>query len=309
MPTPAHPEGASYLEAAISGRLRENAESALRRLGACDLCPRACGVDRMGGEIGYCRIGRKARVASAGPHYGEERPLVGTGGSGTIFFSGCNLHCRYCQNSEISQAGRGMEAEPAELAALMLDLQARECENINLVSPTHVIAQILEAVSLAAASGLRLPLVYNTGGYDREDALALLDGVVDIYMPDIKYASGQISRLLSDVPDYPERNREAIKEMHRQVGDLRLDERGVAIRGLLVRHLVLPADLAGTAKAVAFLADEVSTHTYVNIMDQYRPHHQAWGTPHLDRGIAPEEYGRAVAAALTAGLHRLDGRR
>jgi putative pyruvate formate lyase activating enzyme len=246
-------------------------------------------------------------VSSAGPHYGEESPLVGRGGSGTLFFAWCNLRCRYCQNASISQLGEGTPLSPEQLASLMLDLQDRGCHNINLVSPSHVVPQILVATLIAAQAGLRLPLVYNTGGYDSLETLALLDGVVDIYMPDMKYADAAIGERYSEVADYPRINQAAVREMHRQVGDLVLDERGVAQRGLLVRHLVLPEGLAGTAEIVRFLAG-LSTDTYLNVMDQYRACYQADTLPPLDRRITPEEYQEAVRLANEAGLYRLDDR-
>lgn len=296
----------SYVALWRSGLLRERVVEAVKRLEACAICPRACGVDRTSGEVGHCRTGRLAKVASFGPHYGEERPLVARGGSGTIFFSCCNLDCVFCQNWEISHLDEGAEVDPEELCAMMLALQKRGCENINLVSPTHVVPQILEALELAVEKGLRLPLVYNTGGYDSLKTLALLDGVVDIYMPDAKYSSNAVAARYSGVPDYVDRNRAAILEMHRQVGDLVLDERGVAVRGLLVRHLVLPAGLAGTEDVVLFLARQVSPNTYVNIMDQYRPAGMAALYPELDRRLAAREYARALAAACAVGLTRLD---
>jgi putative pyruvate formate lyase activating enzyme len=250
-------------------------------------------------------------VSSYGPHFGEEDPLRGSRGSGTIFFARCNLQCLFCQNYDISQYGYGEPTTPEQLAAIMLELQDQGCHNINLVSPTHVVAQILSALLIAAQAGLNIPLVYNTGGYDALETLALLDGVVDIYMPDMKYADATIGRQLSGIPDYPQVNRAAVREMHRQVGDLQIDRRGIARRGLLVRHLVLPAGLAGTSEIVRFLASEVSTHTYLNLMDQYRPcyrAHQASQFPELGRRLTPTEYSDALRAANQAGLTRLDRR-
>jgi putative pyruvate formate lyase activating enzyme len=239
---------------------------------------------------------------------GEENPLRGWRGSGTIFFSGCNLRCQFCQNFEISQAASGGEVEPQELATMMLELQALGCHNINLVSPSHVVPQILAAVCLAAQAGLRLPLVYNTGGYDSMNALKLLDGVVDIYMPDMKYASSQVARYYSKIPNYAQVNQAAVSEMHRQVGDLQIDEDGLAVRGLLVRHLVLPNNLAGTGEVVQFLAQEISPDTYLNLMDQYRPAYNAGQFPKLRRQITAQEYREAIDLAHSAGLHRLDER-
>ena len=277
------------------------------RLSHCDLCPRRCRVDRAAGAKGACRTGRLPRCGSAGPHFGEEQVLVGRGGSGTIFFSCCNLRCAYCQNADISQMDSGEEVTAEELAGMMLALQERGCQNINLVSPSHVIAQVLEALVLAAEGGLRLPLVYNSGGYDAVDALLLLDGVVDIYLPDMKYSDKRVGSRLSGVGDYVARNREAVREMYRQVGDLQLDVHGVARRGLLVRHLVLPGGLAGTHAVAEFLAREVSLDTYVNVMDQYRPAHRAYLAPDVDRPPDAEEVRAARAAVRAAGLWRIDG--
>ena len=297
----------AYVALLRSGELRRRVEAAYERMHNCDLCGRKCGVDRHTTH-GACKTGTKAVVASYGPHFGEEDPLRGYGGSGTIFFSWCNLNCQFCQNYDISQLGHGEEMEPEEVASMMLSLQARGCHNINLVSPSHVVAPILAAVLIAAEAGLRLPLVYNTGGYDSMEALRLLDGVVDIYMPDMKYADEEIAYRYSRVRNYPAVNQAAVKEMHRQVGDLVLDERGIALRGLLVRHLVLPGGLAGTPEIARFLAEEVSPDTYINIMDQYRPCYRARQYPPLDRPITPREYEEAVEAARRAGLHRFDKR-
>jgi len=289
-----------------SGELSRRVQEAYQRLERCDLCPRACGVNRRQGELGMCRTGELALVASYGPHFGEEAPLVGASGSGTIFFANCNLRCCYCQNYEISQLGEGHTVLPRELATMMLRLQRMGCHNVNLVSPSHVVPQILAAVEIAAADGLCLPLVYNTGGYDALSTLQLLDGVVDIYMPDMKYADAEIALRLSGIRDYPAANRAAIREMHRQVGDLTLDAHGIVTRGLLVRHLVLPDRMAGTEEIVRFLATEISLHTYLNIMAQYRPCYQAHQVPGLGRSISQQEYLDAVGMALRHGLTRLD---
>jgi putative pyruvate formate lyase activating enzyme len=270
------------------------------------VCARACRVNRRVGELGACRTGMRARVSSYGAHFGEESPLRGWNGSGTIFFARCNLHCQYCQNSDISQTDDGEEVEPEELASIMLRLQAAGCHNINLVSPSHVVPQILLALLVAARAGLRLPLVYNTGGYDSLTTLRLLDGVVDIYMPDMKYADAEAAERYSQVANYPEVNRAAVREMHRQVGDLRIDDNGLAMRGLLIRHLVLPGGLAGTDQVVPFLAEEISRSTYLNIMDQYRPAYHASRYPELNRRVSREEYLAALRMALEAGLSRLD---
>ena len=292
----------AYRRLLARGELGARAERAMDRLRACDLCARYCRVDRTQGVRGaVCRTGLRAMVSSFAPHHGEERPLRGWAGSGTIFFAWCNLRCVYCQNWEISQEGEGRETSARELADMMLALEAAGCHNINFVSPSHVVAQILEALALAAADGLRLPLVYNTGGYDSPEALALLDGVIDIYMPDLKYGNSEIARKYSKIRDYV-----AVKEMHRQVGDLRLDERGLAVRGLLVRHLVLPGGLAGTEEAMRFLAEEISRETYVNLMAQYRPSHRAGEYAELARRPSPSELRAAFAAARAHGLARFD---
>jgi putative pyruvate formate lyase activating enzyme len=295
----------AYLALLRRGELAERARLALDRLTSCDLCARYCRVDRLASTKGaVCRTGRLARVASCGPHHGEEPPLSGRRGSGTIFFAWCSLRCDFCQNWAISRLGEGEEVDAAELATMMLQLQALGCHNVNLVTPSHVVAQILEAVAIAAQAGLRIPLVYNTGGYDSPEALALLDGVVDIYMPDMKYGSSEVARCLSHVTGYVEVNRRAVKEMHRQVGDLALDEDGVALRGLLVRHLVLPGGLAGTEQVLAFLS-ELSPDTYLNLMTQYRPCFRASELPTLDRRPSAEEFRQAFAIADRLGLKRL----
>jgi len=245
-------------------------------------------------------------VSSYGPHFGEEAPLVGRHGSGTIFFTNCNLRCLFCQNYSISQLGEGQKVSKEELAYMMLSLQAKGCHNINLVSPTHVVPQILEALELAVESGLHLPLVYNSGGYDSVETLRILDGIVDIYMPDMKYDDEETARELSGIENYPEINKSAIKEMHRQTGDLEINEEGVAQRGLLVRHLVLPHGLAGTKGIVNFLSQEISRNTYVNIMSQYDPCHKVFQIPSLGRRISSVEFREALSLAQEAGLSRLD---
>ena len=299
----------AYLALLRSGELKRRAEVAHGRLEACDICARQCGVNRLeSAEKAGCHTGDRAVVSSYGPHFGEENPLVGTGGSGTIFFTWCNLRCQFCQNYEISQQGQGRPTEPEDLAKMMLSLQEQGCHNINFVSPSHVVPQILVALLIAAEAGLRMPLVYNTGGYDALQTLKLLDGVVDIYMPDMKYADPDVARRFSKVANYPAVNQAAVKEMHRQVGDLNVDDRGIAQRGLLVRHLVLPEGMAGTETIVRFLRDEVSADTYINVMAQYRPSYRAYTMPPLDRRITDQEYAEAVRLAEEAGL-RLDERR
>jgi putative pyruvate formate lyase activating enzyme len=299
----------AYLALLESGELARRAATAWRHLERCDLCARYCRVDRLATiEGAVCRTGERAVVASYGPHHGEEDPLRGSQGSGTIFFSWCNLRCVFCQNWDISQKGIGRETEPVGIADMMLALQGEGCHNINLVSPSHVVAQIVAAVHDAARRGLRLPIVYNTGGYDSPEALALLDGIVDIYMPDMKYGDSALARRYSKVRNYVEANQAAVREMHRQVGDLVLDERGIALRGLLVRHLVLPQGIAGTDKVLAFIANEISRDTYLNLMAQYRPCYRADEYPELDRPLTAAEYRAALDTAARLGLNRLDER-
>jgi putative pyruvate formate lyase activating enzyme len=292
-----------------SGELAHRAKQAYQHLEDCDLCARYCHMNRRQTIKGaVCRTGERAIVNSYAPHHGEEDPLRGWNGSGTIFFSWCSLRCVFCQNWEISQKGIGREVEPAQLAEMMLQLQAQGCHNINFVTPSHVVAQIIAAVDIAAQQGLNVPLVYNTGGYDSPEALALLDGIIDIYMPDMKYGDSRLARQYSKVRNYVEVNFAAVKEMHRQVGDLQLDANGIAQRGLLVRHLVLPAKIAGTDKVLAFLAEEISTNTYLNLMDQYYPCYRADDYPLLARPITRAEYNQALQLAQLYGLQRLDQR-
>lgn len=297
-----------YVELHKQGELRRRAEQAWQGLAHCRTCAWQCAVDRLAGELGQCRTGRLARVSSYFPHFGEEDCLRGRHGSGTIFFAHCNLHCQFCQNYDISQLGHGQDVEPEQIAVMMLALQAEGCHNINLVSPSHVVPQIMVALALAAEAGLRLPLVYNTGGYDSLETLRLLDGVVDIYMPDMKYADPETALRYSQVPNYPPINQAAVKEMHRQVGDLAIDEDGIAQRGLLVRHLVLPGGLAGTAEIARFLAEKVSAACYINVMGQYRPAYRAARYPEIDRPASRQEVAEAVQLVLDAGLYRLDHR-
>jgi putative pyruvate formate lyase activating enzyme len=296
-----------YLRLHRSGELARCAQEAREHMKDCDLCARYCHVNRLETSHGAaCRTSARAVVHSFGPHHGEEDCLRGWNGSGTVFFSWCNLCCDYCQNWDISWRGEGNERSAEELASMMLKLQEMGCHNINFVSPSHVVAQILEAVAIAAGRGLRLPLVYNTGGYDSLEALALLEGVIDIYMPDMKYGDSAKARRHSHVRDYVEFNRKAVKEMHRQVGDLVIGEEGVGRRGLLVRHLILPNDIAGTNKVLKFLAEEISADTYVNLMDQYRPCYRAGEVPELGRPITSTEFEHALDVAKTSGLRRPD---
>ena len=302
-----------YLPLHRSGELVKRITNAQALLRPCRVCPHRCGVDRLAGELGLCRIGARARVASYGPHFGEETPLVGAHGSGTIFFEGCNLLCVFCQNYDIShidkQGDQAAEAMTDQLlAAVMIELQDAGCHNINLVTPSHVVPQILAALPLAIEQGLHLPLVYNCGGYDTVEALALLDGVVDIYMPDCKFFAAEAAATYTRARDYPQIVQEALREMHRQVGELKVDERGLAVSGLLVRHLVMPGSLADTKAVLRFLAEEISRDTYVNIMDQYRPCGQASKYKELSRALLPDEYEQAMEMARELGLHRLDQR-
>ncbi len=299
----------SYLATLRSGEYEGRLRSLIERLASCELCPRGCRVNRLEDERGFCRTGRKAVFSSFGPHFGEEDPLVGQGGSGTIFFTHCNLLCSFCQNYDISHEGVGQEIEPEGLARVMLNLQDRGCHNINFVSPSHVVVQILEALPMAVEGGLRIPLVYNTGGYDLSETIRQLEGIVDIYMPDVKFSDESAAASLAGAPDYPWVCREALLEMHRQVGDLCLDLQGVARRGLLIRHLVMPDDLAGTEATFMWIAEHLSKKTYINVMDQYRPCGRVQTHPSLSRRIARDEYDEALQTAKRCGLNRLDQRR
>ncbi len=297
-----------YLETHRRGWLKEKVAAAYDTLNQCNLCPRNCLVDRHHGELGLCRTGDQPVVSSYGPHFGEEAPLVGQRGSGTIFFTHCNLYCSFCQNYEISHGGEGEEISIPDLAAMMLNLQNRGCHNINFVTPSHQVSQILAALPPAIEGGLNVPLVYNTGGYDALQTLQLLEGVVDVYMPDFKFWDPAVAKDLCEAEDYPEIARQALKEMHRQVGDLVMDEDGVARRGLLVRHLVLPDGLAGTKEVASFIAREISPQTYINVMGQYRPCGRASDHPSLSKFLTGLEHHEAMRIAREAGLTRLDHR-
>jgi putative pyruvate formate lyase activating enzyme len=301
---------AAYLRLHRSGELARRAAAALAGLRQCVACPRDCGVDRLAGETAVCKTGRHARVASYASHFGEEDCLRGWSGSGTIFFSWCNLGCVFCQNLDISQEGIGRDTPPDRLAAMMLELQDAGCHNINFVTPEHLVPQVLEALPAAVEGGLRLPLVYNTSAYDSLESLRLLDGVIDIYMPDFKVWDPEVARRYLRAKDYPDVARRALLEMHRQVGPLRCDENGVAMRGVLVRHLVMPDGLAGTREIANFLARELSPHTYVNVMAQYRPAGRVTADrfTEIGRPIAPAEVAAALEQARAAGLYRFDGR-
>ena len=277
-------------------------EKAYKLLSSCEVCPHKCRVNRLRGEQGICRSGEEVIVSSYNAHFGEEPPLVGNFGSGTIFFTNCNLKCVYCQNYPISQLGNGNKVSLSELAKIMLALQKRECHNINLVTPTHFVPQILKSLKLAIKMGLRVPIVYNSSGYESVRTLKLLDGIVDIYLPDARYADDEIARKYSSAPDYFEIMKKALKEMHRQVGDLVTDKIGIAYSGLIVRHLVLPEGLSGTKKIMRFIAREISPYTYISLMAQYFPAYQAGQFPPLSRRINRKEYREALRAFEEEGL-------
>ena len=289
--------------------LQAKTEQAIKAMSCCTLCPRRCKADRNSGETGFCQTGKKAVVASFNAHFGEEAPLVGNNGSGTIFFTHCNLLCNFCQNYEISHLGDGSTVTDRQLADIMLLLQSMGCHNINFVTPSHVVPQILGATLLAARQGLSIPLVYNTGGYDLVETLKLLDGVIDIYMPDFKFWDETIAEQTCNAKDYRQVACGALKEMYRQVGDLKIDEKGLAYRGLLVRHLVLPGGLAGTRQVMRFIALEISQQTYVNIMPQYHPCGLAHETPSLSKPLEAKTYHEALQVAVEEGITRLDDRR
>jgi putative pyruvate formate lyase activating enzyme len=295
-----------YIETFQSGLLKKKTRQAAERLHTCRLCPRKCKVNRLGGEKGICRTTDQAVVYGYHAHFGEEAPLVGSCGSGTIFFTHCNLKCSFCQNFEISHKGMGEPVSNMELADIMLDLQKEGCHNINFVTPSHVVPQILSAVLVAAEKGLALPLIYNSSAYDAVETLRILDGVVDIYMPDFKFWDPRTSDVTCGAPDYPDAARKAILEMHRQVGDLVTDASGLAKRGLLIRHLVMPDGLSETLEIMKFIASKISVNTYVNVMPQYHPSGDPGGMKSLRRQITPREHARALQYALDAGLTRID---
>ncbi len=297
----------AYLKLHKSGELKRRGEELWRSMEECRLCPRECGAKRLKGEKGFCQASSQLEVASYHPHFGEERPLVGEGGSGTIFFTNCSLRCVFCINSEISQGGEGKATSIEELAGMMLHLQQIGCHNINVVTPTHYPAHILLALDVAAAKGLRLPVVYNTCGWERPDILAKLDGVVDIYLPDFKYAHAEMaSKFSSGANTYPELTKKAIREMHRQVGVAKPARDGLMYRGLMIRHLVMPNGVAGTKEVVEWIAANLPKETYVNIMSQYRPMYKAFEHPEIARRLTREEYADAVRWARNAGLTNLD---
>jgi putative pyruvate formate lyase activating enzyme len=294
----------AYRRLLASRDLERRATQALERLGSCDLCPRSCGVDRTAGQVGFCQGGVRAKVSSFGPHFGEESPLVGKHGSGTIFMAGCSLGCCFCQNYGISHLFEGRETTADEMAGMMLRLEQGGCHNINFVTPTHFVPQILDALAIAARQGLSIPVVYNCGGYECVSTLEMLEDIVDIYMPDFKFSHGQNAEQYCSAPDYPVRTKAALKEMHRQVGDLVI-KNGLAKRGLLVRHLVMPGYLEDSAEVFEFLAEEISQQTFVNVMDQYRPCYRADEFPAIARRLTREEFKRALELAIGAGLKRV----
>ena len=298
----------SYIRLYKTGELARRIEKALATMESCFLCPRKCRVNRLKGETGFCQTGRKARVASYHAHFGEEAPLVGTHGSGTIFISSCNLLCSFCQNYEISHNREGADVGPEQMASMMLQLADGGCHNINFVTPSHVVPQLLEALPFAIEKGMKVPLVYNSGGYDSVETLKLSEGVFDIYMPDFKFWDNRWAERYCNAPDYREVALDALREMHRQVGELVTDDGGIAVTGLLVRHLVMPNEMAGSEKFFEFLAKEISPHTYVNVMDQYRPCGSAQKDEFIHRRIEMGEYREVIDAARKAGLKRLDAR-
>lgn len=302
-PTPFEP---AYLKAERDGTLKTVEEELWQLFKSCQCCPRSCRANRLKGETGFCRSTARLKVHSYGPHFGEEKPLVGKGGSGTIFFSHCNLQCCFCQNWQINHRGDGDFISHENLAEMMLHLQRRGCHNINLVTPTHVAPHIVKALRIAIARGLKVPLVYNTGGYDSLHVVRKLDGIVDIYLPDFKYQDNKMAaRYSSNASDYPEVAAEVIKEMHRQVGLLKCDEKGIAQRGLIIRHLVMPNNVAGTDRFVRWVARELPANTYVNLMAQYHPEYKAREHSEIARRITTQEWRQALAWAEEAGLTNL----
>ena len=294
----------SYISLYESGELQERIAELEQMLQPCHLCPRRCLVERKDSKVGVCQALSELVVSSAFPHFGEEPPLVGFHGSGTIFLSHCNLRCVFCQNYEISHLGEGGQVSTEQLAAMMIQLQQFGCHNINFVTPTHYTPQIIAALPKAIELGLEIPLVYNCGGYESVETLRLLEGIIDIYMPDFKYSDAAAARRYSNAPDYFEIAKAAVAEMHRQVGVLQLNEQGIAVRGLLIRHLVMPNQVVGSKEILQFIAQQLSPDSYVNIMDQYRPCYKAVHFPEINRRITQKEYDEVIRWALDAGLHR-----
>jgi putative pyruvate formate lyase activating enzyme len=295
----------SYINLHTTGELQKRISALTDMLKECRLCPRHCKVNRLQGEIGFCRAGDKLMLSSAFAHFGEEAPLVGHMGSGTIFFTHCNLRCVFCQNHDISHRGQGETVTSPQMALYMVALQQRGCHNINFVTPTHYVPQIVAALPYAVERGLRILLVYNCGGYESLEVIKLLDGIIDIYMPDVKWADSGVAEKYAQAPDYPAVIRHVLKEMHRQVGDLQTSKEGVAERGLLIRHLVMPDGLAGTRELMHYIATEISPHSYVNIMSQYHPEYKARDFPELNRRISNAEYTEAFDCARDEGLYRI----
>ena len=293
----------SYLKLYKSGELNAIIDKAFGLLQSCVICPRKCKVNRLKNEKGFCKTGLRAKVCSFMPHHGEEPPISGYNGSGTIFFSHCNMACVYCQNFEFSQMEEGKEVEAEELAGFMLQLQNLNCHNINLVTPTHVMPQILQALKLAVSQGLKLPIVYNTGGYELKGILKLLQGIVDIYLPDMRYADNEMAVKYSDAPDYATYNQEALREIHRQVGVAQIDEAGIIKKGVIIRHLVMPNNIAGTDKIMCFISRELSKDTYLSLMSQYYPCFKAEEFAGLSRRITQKEYKKAQSSMERYGLH------
>jgi len=292
----------SYLESYNSGKLKEISDKAYGLLASCCICPRKCKVNRLKDKTGYCKTGLKAKVFSSMLHHGEEPPVSGSKGSGTIFFSNCNMRCAYCQNYEFSQEGGGREVTENELSLMMLKLQEEGAHNINLVTPTHIMPQILKALSTAVENGLKIPLVYNTSGYELNSSIKMLGGIVDVYLADMRYADTEMALKYSDAPDYPANSRESLKEMHSQVGQVRLDKNGVIIKGLIIRHLVLPEGISDTEKIMRFISSELSASTYISLMSQYLPCCKAAGIKELSRRITRQEYEEAKAILEEYGL-------
>ena len=294
----------SYIALFEKGELSHRIQLLREFLKECRLCPRECGVNRLNGEVGYCKAPSELMVSSAFPHFGEEPPLVGYHGSGTIFLTHCNLRCVFCQNYDISHLGRGEPITPSEMAKAMFKLQEMGCHNINFVTPTHYAPQIIASLPEAIEMGLSLPIVYNCSGYESIEVIRLLDGVIDIYMPDVKYMDEKFSNQFSNAQDYPEVLRKVLKEMHRQVGDLKTNSKGIAERGLLIRHLVMPGGVASSETVLKFIGEEISPHSYVNIMDQYRPEYKAYEYSEISRRITHKEYLEAIQMAKRFHLYR-----
>jgi len=294
----------SYIHLFEKGELEQRVQFLKKFLEECRLCPRECGVNRLKGEVGVCQAGLELKVSSAFPHFGEEPPLVGYHGSGTIFLTHCNLRCIFCQNYDISHLGNGEPMTSPDMARVMVRLQEMGCHNINFVTPTHYAPQIVASLPEAIEMGLRLPIVYNCSGYESIEVIRLLEGIVDIYMPDAKYLDSNRSKQFSNAPDYPEVLKGILKEMHRQVGDLTADSKGIAERGLLIRHLVMPNEVASSEAVLRFIAEEISVHSYVNVMNQYRPEYRARECPEINRRITQKEYLEATQWAKRYQLYR-----